>query len=781
MGPAVWIGDWRVDPALDLLQKGDQLVKLEPRKTRLLMALAERPGELVLADELIDTVWKDVIVTPNSLYQSVAQLRRQLGDDADAARYIVTVPRKGYRLIAPVRTEAQVEAATMPAPPPVDANAASDAAAAAEATSPAAVQAAGAGERILVAPDAAAAGLIATGHGRRRRLVAALAALAAASAASWWWLRRIGPPPQPQPIRLAVVAFRDESEDLDGAVLADALSEEVIHALSAHPGLRVVARDSAHTFRAGALDPAQVAARLGVEHVLEGVLRRSGPQLRLELTLHDAAAARPRWRRTVVRPSADLPRLPRLVAGQIEAALGLASAMPQRPQEPSLAAFEAYVQGWAALRQRTPESLRTAREHFARAIAADPDYAQAHTALALAWIAETDYGTSIAFDSAIDQARAALQRALDLAPEAPEALGADGLLHIKLRQLEPARERLRRAIAARPSYTAAHFWLGLSYAFEGRPREAMPHYAVVAELNPLDFQIHARLGTETLFAGLSDQARRHFERARELAPHHPNPLWGQAMIGYARGRLDEAVLAYRGALALEKRRSDLWQELGWMYLDLGLPKLALRSLEASGLRPGASSDYGAMALRSGIAAATAEPAALPLPAQPLSLAEHIVAALAATRRRDPALARQHFDAITALWPRQYLAVQGPMALFHDRLPSLDVAAVAVRLGDRDADPWLDLSRGELDRLERGGCVWHGLAHQRARLLALTDAPQAAAERLAAAIESGWRRFWHLPLDPAFGGWEVRQDVQVVIAAAQAELAKQRARVEREAG
>jgi hypothetical protein len=188
-----------------------------------------------------------------------------------------------------------------------------------------------------------------------------------------------------------------------------------------------------------------------------------------------------------------------------------------------------------------------------------------------------------------------------------------------------------------------------------------------------------------------------------------------------------------------------------------------------------------MALRSGIAAVMADPAAPPLPAQPLSLAEHIAAALAATRRRDQALAREHFDAITPLWPLQYLAVQGPMALFHDRLPSLDVAAVAVRLGNRDADPWLDLSRGELDRLERGGCAWHGLAHQRARLLALADAPQAAAERLAAAIESGWRRFWHLPLDPAFGGWEVRQDVQVAIAAAQAELAKQRARVEREAG
>ena len=69
---------------------------------RLLMALAERPGEVVLSNELLDTVWKGVIVTPSSLYQSVAQLRQLLGDSVTEPRYIETVPRKGYRLVAPV-------------------------------------------------------------------------------------------------------------------------------------------------------------------------------------------------------------------------------------------------------------------------------------------------------------------------------------------------------------------------------------------------------------------------------------------------------------------------------------------------------------------------------------------------------------------------------------------------------------------------------------------------------------------------------------------------------
>ena len=98
----VMIGEWRVDPRADEIESGGRVIKLEPLRMRLLMALAERAGEVVLSNELLDTVWKGVIVTPGSLYQSVAQLRQLLGDSAAEPRYIVTVPRKGYRLVAPV-------------------------------------------------------------------------------------------------------------------------------------------------------------------------------------------------------------------------------------------------------------------------------------------------------------------------------------------------------------------------------------------------------------------------------------------------------------------------------------------------------------------------------------------------------------------------------------------------------------------------------------------------------------------------------------------------------
>ncbi len=100
-GPFV-VGDWRVDPDLDRIAQGETTIKLEPRTMRLLLALAQRPGEVLTADELLKTVWPDVVVSPSSVYEGVAQLRKALGDASDDPRYIETVPRKGYRLLAPV-------------------------------------------------------------------------------------------------------------------------------------------------------------------------------------------------------------------------------------------------------------------------------------------------------------------------------------------------------------------------------------------------------------------------------------------------------------------------------------------------------------------------------------------------------------------------------------------------------------------------------------------------------------------------------------------------------
>ena len=113
----VQIGEWIADPRDDSLARGAERVKLEPRTMRLLMRLAQTPGEVVSQEELLESVWTGVIVGTASVYQSMSQLRKVLGDTDDLPRYIETVARKGYRLVAAVSTPAKPQQPVRPPEP----------------------------------------------------------------------------------------------------------------------------------------------------------------------------------------------------------------------------------------------------------------------------------------------------------------------------------------------------------------------------------------------------------------------------------------------------------------------------------------------------------------------------------------------------------------------------------------------------------------------------------------------------------------------------------------
>ena len=169
-GSTLTIGEWRVYPSLDEVWRQGTRIKLEPRTMRLLLTLARRPGELVTTEELLETVWSGVIVTQSSLYQSIAHLRKTLDADPGATSYIATVPRRGYRLVAPVAESVEPEEPVAVHPVPLE------------------------------APE----------RPERRWFIrtAAAAATLAAGAGVWWWRAR--PAAARSPITLAVLPF-DES------------------------------------------------------------------------------------------------------------------------------------------------------------------------------------------------------------------------------------------------------------------------------------------------------------------------------------------------------------------------------------------------------------------------------------------------------------------------------------------------------------------------------------------------------------------------------------------
>lgn len=181
------ISDWDVNPASGQISREGEVVRMEARTMRLLLYLADRAGEVVSIDELLKEVWSGVIVTSDSVYQAVASLRRVLGDDPRQPTYIVTVPRRGYRMIATV-TSAGVASAVPPPPRP-----------------------------------------------RRRAPIFFAAGLVLALAIIATLVFRLHPPEK----SIVVMPFVDLTQDMSHEYWADGVTEEVIDKLSKTPGLHV--------------------------------------------------------------------------------------------------------------------------------------------------------------------------------------------------------------------------------------------------------------------------------------------------------------------------------------------------------------------------------------------------------------------------------------------------------------------------------------------------------------------------------------------------------------
>lgn len=252
---------------------------------RLLLCLAEHPGDVVSIDELLEQVWAGVIVTPDSVYQAVTSLRRILGDDPKQPAYIATVPRLGYRMVASVSPWVDLAAQNGAAPPKTRKNWAMPAAGAA---------------------IAAAIILAFLVYGRLGEPVRAAATPASA----------------PLDNSVAVLPFLDlTSESMDQEYFADGMTEELIDRLSKIPGLRVPPPTSSFYLKGKKLSIADIAKSLGVAYVLDGSLRKSGTTMRIAARLVRADNGFVIWSETYDRRLGDTLKVQDDIAGEVTKAL----------------------------------------------------------------------------------------------------------------------------------------------------------------------------------------------------------------------------------------------------------------------------------------------------------------------------------------------------------------------------------------------------------------------------------------------------------------------------
>ena len=524
------IGDWRIDPSLDEISRDGRTVKLEPRSMRVLVCLARRAGEVVSVDDLLESVWKDVVVTQYSVYQAVAALRRAFGDDPKSPTYIANVLRRGYRLIAPVAASAtpspladHLPPAGAPAPP------------ASEPKPPA-------------EGDGPLAGAVAGKLTASRSWWLALA-LAAAIALALVLTFNHFRNPSPHRVMLVVLPFQNLTGNAGQDYVADGLSEELITQLGsldpAHLG--VIARTSSMQYKGTHKNAAQIAQELGVAYLLEGSVRSSQERVRVAAQLIAANDQTHLWAESFDGDSRDVLRVQADVARAVADKIRLT--LPEQTTArlsgtPSLSpqAHDAYLQGLQAQTLRTRESFELAIAEFKRAISIEPKYARAYAELARTYALATVVGLGPPA-LMMRQARDAALSALQIDDSVAEAHTMMGFVYAHFDYDWTAAEReYHRAITLNPSDAYAHFFYSNSLLSPmGRHEEAIAEMKIALQLDPLSPPVDSFLGRTYLWARRYGESLAHLQKC---IVREPNFVLNHVRLGHLytyMDRLAEAI------------------------------------------------------------------------------------------------------------------------------------------------------------------------------------------------------------------------------------------------
>jgi TolB-like protein/Flp pilus assembly protein TadD len=333
---------------------------------------------------------------------------------------------------------------------------------------------------------------------------------------------------------------------------SDGISEDLITALSQFPGLKVIGRTSAFQFRDSKEDSRSIGAKLGVAHLLEGSVRRSGEMVRVSAELIDTADGSTQWSERYDRPYKDLfalqDEITRAVTGELRAKLlpgENAAAQTERPPGGSLEAYNAILQGRFYFLRFTEADLHEAIEFFTRATELDPRYAVAWTELSLTWTSLSDnYLEGAPVQEAYTKAREAADRALALSPNLAAAhLARGGVLESADFDWHGAEAEYRRALALAPNDGEPKFFLGNLLATLGELEPAIELTRRALASDPL--QVHWYYWLAKYLSGLHrlDEAERATRQAIDLQPAASANHQLLALIQVQRGNAQAALAA----------------------------------------------------------------------------------------------------------------------------------------------------------------------------------------------------------------------------------------------
>ena len=545
LDPVVRFGAFELDLRTGELRKSGVRIHLPDQPFQLLKTLLDRPGELVTRDELRQRLWstETFVDFDHGLNAAVRRLRDALGDSADVPRFVETLPRRGYRFIAPLIRQPVAEE-TPPSGPAAESN----------------------GE-ISPTPIAKPAWRL------TRALAFGIAAFTLVAGAALWasgyrpWSRGTRPATSVNGrFMLAVLPFANLTGDADQEYIGDGMTEELIAQLGRMDPSRlgIIARTSAMQFKKTTKRADEIGADLGVSHVVEGSVRTTGDRIRVAVQLIDTRSQSQLWAEQYERDSKNLLTLQRdvaeAIARQITARLGIvrANASGEARRHSTVAeAYEHYLRGRYHSLQDTTDGLDKAMQHLRRAIELDPSYALAYSGLADTYTLLGSYGV-LPMSEAYPLARAAALKALELddtlgqAHNSLAAISADYYW-----DWADAERHFKRAIELEPNYETAHSSYAFNLAYMGRGEEALVFAERAKHLDPVSPNAQINVGIILYFARRYDESIDEIAQALELNPNFGGAHVMLGRVYAAKGAADHAIEELEHAQGLIGPRPDV--------------------------------------------------------------------------------------------------------------------------------------------------------------------------------------------------------------------------------
>jgi len=474
-------GPFCLDPETGELTRNSHRLRLQPQPTRLLILLTESPGRLLPRQEIQQQIWgSDTFVDfDQSLNFAVRQIRLTLRDSAENPKYVETVPKRGYRFVAPVqlvpKPDNRAASLSSPAADPIP-----------ETVLPETTQAnsmpflwSGAFQKQWVLITCAVLLLLAASIPLSIRLHSLNAS-------------------SPKDLSIAVLPFEDLTGDPARKYLSHGMTDEIISRLarSSEDRLRVAADSSVTAGRQGSGDLQKIARELGVEYIVRGTIQSESNHLRVHVHLVRARDLREMWSDAYDGDQKQLLAMENTVSESVLRALSLRIATNSTAvsHEPSFESHDSYLKGLDQLSERSRSGFEEALHSFSSAIEADPHYANAYAELATTYNLMGQYGWTSPRE-ARTLGSAAARQALAIEPLNARAHAALGFsLWFYDWDVAGGEKELLRSISLDPHSVDGHHWYANLLMTQGRFAEAEQQMRLALWLDPKSPILRTNLG-----------------------------------------------------------------------------------------------------------------------------------------------------------------------------------------------------------------------------------------------------------------------------------------------